>query len=263
MILQITELDLHGTDHTLYKQIQDSSSLIEERVTKMKEQKDPNVQTASDGVIFYKNTIYVPKDDALRADILWSCHNTPSASHPGIWKMQELVERNYWWPSLRSDVKKYVQGCDTCQRVKIDRTKRTAPLHPHDVPEQPFDTVAADFIGPLPPSGEFNFICVITCMLTKYVIYTPCKHTIDSEEFARLYHDNVYAYFGMPRKLITDRGPQFVSMFSKALFHLEGIQGNPSTAYHPQTDGQMERVNQELEQYLCLYVNHRQSDWAD
>lgn len=98
-------------------------------------------------------------------------------------------------------------------------------------------------------------------MLTKYVVYTACLNTIDSEGFARLYHDNVYAYFGFPRRLITDRGLVFVSQFSKALFKLEGIEGNPSTAYHPQTDGQTERNNQELEMYLRVWCSYHQTDW--
>jgi hypothetical protein len=116
--------------------------------------------------------------------------------------------------------------------------------------------VAADFIGPLTESGGFNFICVITCILSKYVIYTACRNTIHSEGFAILFHDNAYAYFGMPRRLITDRGPQFVSKFSKVLYKLEGIEGNPSTAYHPQTDGQTERNNQELETYLRIWCSY-------
>jgi hypothetical protein len=175
--------------------------------------------------------------------------------------MKEYIERDYWWPRLYKDVARYIAGCDECQRTKIDRTKRQAPLRPHDVPACPFKVVAADFIGPLTESGGFNFICVITCILSKYVIYTACRNTIDSEGFAILFHDNAYAYFGMPRRLITDRGPQFVSKFSKALYKLEGIEGNPSTAYHPQTDGQTKRNNQELETYLRIWCSYHQDDW--
>jgi hypothetical protein len=121
--------------------------------------------------------------------------------------------------------------------------------------------VAADFIGPLTKSGGFNFICIITCILSKYVIYTACRNIIDFKGFAILFYNNAYAYFGMPRRLITNRGPQFVSKFSKALYKLKGIEGNPSTAYHPQTDGQTERNNQELETYLQIWCSYHQDNW--
>jgi hypothetical protein len=107
------------------------------------------------------------------------------------------------------------------------------PLRPHNIPACPFEVVAADFIGPLTESGGFNFICIITCILSKYVIYAACHSTINFKGFAIVFHDNAYAYFGMPRRLITNRRPQFVFKFSKALYKLKGIEGNPSTAYHP------------------------------
>ncbi|OCB89288.1 hypothetical protein A7U60_g3544 [Sanghuangporus baumii] len=83
------------------------------------------------------------------------------------------------------------------------------------------------------------------------------------EGMARIYRDHVFRLHGLPRKIIHDRGVQFDAKMMKELYKLLHIEGNPSTAYHPQTDGQTERVNQELEQYLRLYVNYRQSDWAD
>ena len=86
---------------------------------------------------------------------------------------------------------------------------------------------------------------------------------LNSEGLARIYRDNVFRLHGLPRKVIHDRGPQFVSSFMKDLYRLLGIEGNPSTAYHPQTDGQTERINQEIEHYLRVFTNYHQSDWAD
>jgi hypothetical protein len=93
------------------------------------------------------------------------------------------------------------------------------------------------------------------------MIYTACCNPIDSKGFAILFHDNSYAYFGMLRHLITNRGPQFVSKFSKVLYKLKGIKGNLSTAYHPQTDGQTECNNQELETYLQIWCSYHQDNW--
>ena len=167
-----------------------------------------------------------------------SRHDSAVAGHPGVYKTYELISRDFWWPKILSDVDKYVKGCQICQQVKYKHTCPFAPLALHDIPSQPFEVVSIDFVGPLPPSEGYNMICSVICSLTKSVVYTPCLHTIDSEGLARLYHDNIYAYFGMPHKVISDRGSVFVSNFTKALFKLEGIEANPSTAYHPITDGQ-------------------------
>ena len=98
------------------------------------------------------------------------------------------------------------------------------------------------------------------CMKDPLTIKRYCRH---AEGMAKIYRDHVFHLHGLPRKIIHDRGTQFDAKMMKELYKLLHIEGNPSTAYHPQTDGQTEHVNQELEQYLRLYVNHRQSDWAD
>ena len=98
---------------------------------------------------------------------------------------------------------------------------------------------------------------------------SKCIHTVltvtsvDSEGTARLFLDHIWWHHGLPEEVISDRGSAFVSRFSKELASLLGIKLTPSTAYHPQTDGQTEHVNQEIETYLCVFINHRQDDWAD
>ncbi|EEB89269.1 hypothetical protein MPER_12650 [Moniliophthora perniciosa FA553] len=104
---------------------------------------------------------------------------------------------------------------------------------------------------------------VIVDRLTKKVYFIPTTQQITSEGAARLYADNVFKEHGLSRKIICDRGTQFNSKFMKALFKILRIASNMSTAYHPQTDGQTERMNQELEKYLRIYINYRQDDWAD
>jgi transposase InsO family protein len=92
---------------------------------------------------------------------------------------------------------------------------------------------------------------------------TPTYTSTTSEGLARLFRDHIWKDFGLPKSIISDRGTVFLSAFMKALNHLLGIQTNISTAYHPQTDGQTERINQEVEQYLRLFVNYRQDDWVE
>jgi len=93
------------------------------------------------------------------------------------------------------------------------------------------------------------------------IILTAIRNTLNAPETAWIYQDKVWSKHGLPQKIISDQGPQFVNQFTKDLYQLTGIMTNPSMAYHPQTDGQTEQMNQEIEQYLWLFINHRQNDW--
>jgi transposase InsO family protein len=96
------------------------------------------------------------------------------------------------------------------------------------------------------------------------VIHVIPTHTdLTAEGSACILRDHVFRLHGLPKKIISDRGPQFVSQFMKEFYRLVGIEGAPSTAFHPQTNGQTEWVNQEIEQYLRLFINYHQSDWAE
>ena len=142
------------------------------------------------------------------------------------------------------DVQKFVRGCDTCQRSKPSRQARRQPLNPHNIPEGPWQTISVDLIGELPESSGYNAICVIVDKFSKQIHAIPTTTKITAQGMARLYRDHVFWLHGLPRKIIHDRGPQFESRFMKDFYKLVGIEGNPSTAYHPQTDGQTERINQ-------------------
>jgi hypothetical protein len=128
----------------------------------------------------------------------------------------------------------------------------------------PFTSLSVDLITDLPPSGGFDSIMVVVDhSLTKGVIITPCLKTITSEGIAKLFFKHVYRRFGLYDKIISDRGPQSISKFSKALAKLLDYTIAPSTAYHPQTDGQTERLNQELETYLWIYCRTNPETWVE
>ena len=120
-----------------------------------------------------------------------------------------------------------------------------------------------DLVGPLPDSKGYNAILVIVEYLTKMKILIPTNTELSSTGTAILFRREVFRKHGLPKKVVSDRGPQFVSNFIKDLYRLLGIRGAPSTAYHPQTDGQTERSHQETEQFLAAFVNYRQDDWSD
>ena len=215
-----------------------------------------------DGLLLFQGKVYVPKDEDIRREVVRIYHDSPPAGHPGRWKTYELVSRNYWWPGLSTFVERYVSGCDTCVRTKNTSHRPVGPLQPNPVPDGPWQVVTCDVITQLPESEGYDAIFVTVDRLTKMVHLAPTHSTVDAPDTADLFLNLVWKHHGTPKQVISDRGPQFVSRFLKAMFERLGIKGSTSTAYHPQTDGQTERVNQELEQYLRAFTDVRQSNWA-
>jgi len=136
-------------------------------------------------------------------------------------------------------------------------------LRPNEVPERPWQHISVDFITKLPMSKGHDSILVVCNRFLKmsHFVVTTEKTTV--EGLARLFRDNVWKLHGLLESVILDRGPQFAAGLTKKLNKMLGIETKLSTAYHPQTDRQTERTNQELEQYLRMYVNHRQNNWSE
>ena len=160
----------------------------------------------------------------------------------------------------------FVKGCATCQSTKPRTTQPKPPLHPITTEPDalPFETIALDFITKLPKSEGNDTILTITDQAcSKATFFIPCKETIDVEGVASLYMQKVFPHYGLPRKVISDRDTHFTARFTKELCRILQIQQNISSAYHPQTDGQSERTNQWVEQFLQIYTNGTQTDWSN
>jgi len=155
----------------------------------------------------------------------------------------------------------YVFHCDLCLRTKIQRRLPTGELQLLPILDKRWDVISIDFIWELPESGGYNSIMVAVDSAGKCSHFVETVTTVTTAGVANLYLQNVWKLHGLPQKVVLDRGPQFVATFMKELYQLLGIDAATSTAYHPQTDGQMEQVNQELEQYLQIFVGERQDDW--
>ena len=216
-----------------------------------------------DGVLYYKNLLYIPKDEKLRETVIQQNHDHPLAGHPGVKRTKDLILVKYYWPTLRKDVEKYVAGCDKCQKNKSISKASKTPLQPNEIPQNPWEIISVDIIGPLPESQGKNAILTVVDRFSKMIRLFPISTEITARGVATIFQDHIFKLHGTPRKVISDRGPQFVSSFMDALYTLLKIEGNPSTAYHPQTDGQTERYNATVEQYLRLYTNHPRNDWVE
>jgi len=132
---------------------------------------------------------------------------------------------------------------------------------PNSIPEKPWMHISADFITKLPLAQGYDSILVVVDWLTKMVHFIPTTEKTLAEGLARLFRDNVWKLHGFPESIILDRGPQFAAGLMRELNGMLGIESRLSMAFHPQTDGQTERVNQELEQYLRMFTDHRQEQW--
>jgi len=165
------------------------------------------------------------------------------------------VSRNYWWPQMSRYIGQYVSTCDLCLWTKPWRHSPVGELQPLSVPDAQWDTLSVDFVVELPESSGHNAVMTVVDSVSKRVHFVPTHTTVTVEGAARLFLHHVWKLHGLPKRVVSDRGPQFVALFTKELYRLLGIQLSSSTAWHPQTDGQMERVNQELDQFLRLFVN--------
>lgn len=186
-------------------------------------------------------------NDNLKRGVISLYHDFPTAGHPGQRKTLTSILRDYWWPDIRTNVFDFIKGCATCQSTKPRTTQPKPPIYPITTKADtlPFKTVAMDFITKLPTSADNNTILTITDQgASKVTIFLPCKETIDAPGVARLYVQNVFPHYGLPKKIISDCDPRFTANFTKELCHMLDIEQNISTAYHPQTDRQSEQSNQ-------------------
>jgi transposase InsO family protein len=161
-------------------------------------------------------------------------------------------------------VKNYVAGCAICQQMKVNTHPSAPGLFPIKAQPNPlpFSQVTCDFITDLPACDGFDSLMVVVDHgSTKGVISIPCTKTIDATQTAQNYIDHVYRRFGLPNSFLSDRGPQFNSHVFKEMMRLLGVKTLRSTAYHPQTDGETERVNQELEIYFRIFCTNNPRTW--
>ena len=164
-------------------------------------------------------------------------HDHETAGHPGKLETYNSVQQQYWWPGLRMFVKNYVKGCGICQQFKIDRNPSFV-LVEGTKSTRPFAHCSMDLITDLPMiDGCDSLLVVVDQGLLKGVILFPTAKTVNMDGIGDLLHKNLYKQFGLPDKMLLDRGPQFTAKSFQAMLKQLGITSVLSTAYHPQTDG--------------------------
>ena len=214
-------------------------------------------------LVLKEGKVYVSKDEELRTEVIRLHHDVPAAGHGGRWKTVELITRNYWWPGVMRDVGRYMEGCDLCQRIKNRTEEPAGKLKLNEVPEKPWMHLMVDFITNLPVVAGKDAILVVCDRLSKMAHFVATTEGTLAEGLVRLFQDYIWKLHGLPESIVSDRGPQFAAGLTKELNRMLGIKTKLSMAFHPQTDGQTECMNQKLEQYLRFFVEHRQKDWLE
>lgn len=215
----------------------------------------------------YNERQYVP--NVLQRELVKEIHEHPLHGHQGVGKTINRLRRSYDFPESRKTVQEVIDKCDICNKAKSARHAPYGELQPIPPPERAWQTVTMDFIVKLPKSKEpmtgvaYDSILVIVDKLTKYAYYIPYMESSNTKDLAYMFFKTVIAQHGLPTKLISDRDKLFTSNFWKCLMETMKVKQGLSTAFHPQSDGQTEILNQILEQYLRSYVNYQQNDWVE
>jgi len=213
---------------------------------------------------FFNHRIVIPDAHDLRKLIMHFYHDLPGAGHRSAVATIEKVGRDFWWPGWSADIERYCRNCDTCQKVKYRTQVPYGLLKPLEIPERKWGSISMDFLTNLPVTKtKKDTILVVVDRLTKMSHLIPMQLTSSAVVVAKLLHDNVFKLHGLPDSVVSDRDPRLVSNFMQEVWKLWGVQQCLSTAYRPQTDGQTERLNRTLQEYLRAYVTPQGKEWEE
>lgn len=219
--------------------------------------------TFSNEILRYKGLIYVGSQTNLRKNIFSVFHESSIGGHSGIQATIKKVRAYFVWDTITADIKLWVQECEVCQRHKPESISYPGLLQPLELPYKPWTDISMDFIEGLPNSEGRTVILVIIDRFSKFAHFIGLHHPYTTSTIARVFIDHIYSIHGLPQTIVTDRDKIFVSLFWQTLFKQLGVKLCLSSAYHPQSDGQTERLNRYLECYLrCMCSDHPKKWWS-
>ena len=258
----LAAMELQPTLDGQIRQAQTDDEAFQRIRQSMSEGKESGFSEDAQGTLWFKQRLCVPNKE-IKDLLLKEAHESLYSIHPGSTKMYQDIKEKYWWPSMKREIAEYVALCDVCQRVKAEHQRPAGLLQPLKIPEWKWEEIGMDFIVGLPKTKEgYDSIWVIVDRLTKVAHFIPVKTTYTGDRLAELYMSRIVSLHGVPKKIVSDRGSQFTSRFWGSFHEAMGTHLNFSTAYHPQTDGQTERVNQILEDMLRACVLDHGPKWV-
>ncbi|WJZ92673.1 hypothetical protein VitviT2T_011657 [Vitis vinifera] len=218
----------------------------------------------SNGGIHFLNKLCVPNDAQVKEEVMKEGHHSRFTVHPGETKMYHDLKRQYWWQGMKRDISQFVSKCLTCQQVKVEHQKPAGLLQPLPIAEWKWDHVTMDFVTGLPRTPQSkDSVWVIVDRLTKSAHFLPMRITDSVIVLSKLYGKEIVRLHGVPLSIVSDRDPRFTSQFWQSLQKALGTEIKLSSAFHPQTDGQSERVIQILEDMLRACVMDFKGNWVE
>ena len=221
----------------------------------------PKQWSISEGLRYYKHRIFIPNNEDLQTIIAKSCYDSKTPGHFGQEKTQEIITRDFYWKRITHCVNDYVRSCTTCQQAKALRHARFGSLSLLQVAYASWASISVDFITQIPNSTGNTLIIVVVARFTKMAHFIGLQENATAKEVAEAFLQQVWKLHGLSSEISLDRDAKFAGELSQLLCKKLGIKRKMSTAYHPQTDGQKERVNQVSGGYLQIFVNYDQDDW--
>ena len=203
--------------------------------------------------------IVVP--ETLKQTIMSAGHSSPLAGHLGTNKTYQSLLQNFWWKTMKKDIKRYTNYCDQCQRKNLIHAKHKAPIQKVDKIVAPFYKVAIDIIGPMTTTRttKSRFALVLIDLATRWIEVVPLRE-ITSERICNALL-SIFTKYGFPNIILSDNGTQFVSNLTDAFAQLLDISQIFSTRYHPQSNGCVERANQTIKLMIEKVCIEKPKDW--
>uniref|UniRef100_A0A2N9GRJ2 Integrase catalytic domain-containing protein n=1 Tax=Fagus sylvatica TaxID=28930 RepID=A0A2N9GRJ2_FAGSY len=213
--------------------------------------------TLKNGLLLYKDRFFLGSGSNMKTKVLALVHDSPLVGYSRYLKTLHRAKRDWYWQGMKTDVKTYIKGCDTCQRIKHESSKPASLLQPLSIPSRPWHFISMDFVEGLPKSNKQDVILVVVERITKYVHFIPLAHPYIVAKVSTLFLQHVFKLHGMPTSIVSDRDTAFTSLFWEELFRKQGIELAMSSAYHPQSDGQTKVVNKSLKHYLKAFAANK------
>jgi transposase InsO family protein len=203
--------------------------------------------------------LFVPT--SLRHSMLVMTHRLPMAGHTGTHKMLATMKRKFWWPGMVKEVTGYVKGCAECKMSKTPTQSNKGFVQQYPFTDTPFEYIHVDHVGPLPVTqGGNEYILMVVDRASGYVIAIPVAN-VTAVTTAKALWDFVFCKHGIPRRIISDRGPAFKNGLVELLAKKAGFFWNYTSAYNPRSNGKVERVNRTLKATLRSFCKQDQLSW--
>lgn len=214
------------------------------------------------GHLFHEGRLVIPAKFPFIPSLMKQFHDSAIGGHEGVLKTFKRMAREVCWKGMRTYVTEFIKSCEVCPKNKYSTLSPTGLLTPLPIPTQVWSDISLDFVEGLPVSKGVDVIMVVVDRLTKYVHFIPLRHPFTAKLVAEAFVREVIKLHGFPETMVSDRDKIFLSRFWEELFKTQDTALHKSTAYHLQSDGQLEVVNRCLEAYLRCFAGRKPSSWS-